>query len=236
MKRRGFPLVVALLAVCLLASANAFAQGGGASTTGSINGKVVDSSGGVLPGVTVSATSPSAMGVQSSVTDTGGNYRFPALPPGTYTVTFELPGFNTLKRENIQIAMGFTATVNVELAVASLQETVTVTGDSPVIDTSATRVQQNFKLEALQEIPNSRDLWSLLAVTPGVSMQRIDVGGRSLEVPRNRAVRLVGDPTGDAEAGGLLLGAGAEEHTLHPAGDHDVDGPAAHDPMVPLPR
>jgi len=177
MKRRGFPLVVALLAVCLLASANAFAQGGGASTTGSINGKVVDSSGGVLPGVTVSATSPSAMGVQSSVTDTGGNYRFPALPPGTYTVSFELPGFNTLKRENIQIAMGFTATVNVELAVASLQETVTVTGDSPVIDTSATRVQQNFKLEALQEIPNSRDLWSLLAVTPGVSMQRIDVGG-----------------------------------------------------------
>ena len=177
MKRRGFLLVVALLAVCLLASANAFAQGGGASTTGSINGKVVDSSGGVLPGVTVSATSPSAMGVQSSVTDTGGNYRFPALPPGTYTVTFELPGFNTLKRENIQIAMGFTAAVNVELAVASLQETVTVTGDSPVIDTSATRVQQNFKLEALQEIPNSRDLWSLLAVTPGVSMQRIDVGG-----------------------------------------------------------
>jgi len=177
MTRRGFPAVVALLALCLLAPTYAFAQGGGASTTGSINGKVVDSSGGVLPGVTVSATSPSAMGVQTSVTDTGGNYRFPALPPGTYTVTFELPGFNTLKRENIQIAMGFTATVNVELAVASLQETVTVTGDSPVIDTSSTRVQQNFKLEALQEIPNSRDLWSLLAVTPAVSMTRIDVGG-----------------------------------------------------------
>src|SRR6202007_1455270 len=86
-------------------------------------------------------------------------------------------GFNTLKRENIQISMGFTATVNVELAVASLQETVTVTGDSPVIDTSSTRVQQNFKLEALQEIPNSRDLWSLLALTPSVTMGRIDVGG-----------------------------------------------------------
>jgi carboxypeptidase family protein len=177
MKRRGFHLVVAVLAVCLLASTHAFAQGGGASTTGSINGKVADSSGGVLPGVTVSATSPSSMGVQSSVTDAGGNFRFPALPPGTYTVTFELPGFNTLKRENIQISMGFSATINVELAVASLQETVTVTGDSPVIDTSNTRVQQNFKLEALQEIPNSRDLWSLLAVTPSVTMGRIDVGG-----------------------------------------------------------
>ncbi len=176
MRRRGFHLVVAVLAACLLASA-AFAQGGGASTTGSINGKVADSSGGVLPGVTVSAAGPSLMGVQSSVTDSGGNYRFPALPPGSYTVTFELPGFNTLKRENIQISMGFTAAVNVELAVASLTETVTVTGDSPVIDTSSTRVQQNFKLEALQEIPNSRDLWSLLAVTPSVTMSRIDVGG-----------------------------------------------------------
>ena len=134
MKRRGFQLFVAVLAVCLFA-APAFAQGGGASTTGSINGKVADSSGGVLPGVTVNAASPSLMGVQSSVSDTGGNYRFPALPPGSYTVTFELPGFNTLKRENIVISMGFTATVNVELAVASLQETVTVTGDSPVIDT-----------------------------------------------------------------------------------------------------
>ena len=176
MKRRGFNLVVAMLA-CLLASTHAFAQGGGASTTGSINGKVADTSQGVLPGVTVTAASSSLMGVQSAVTDSGGNYRFPALPPGTYTITFELPGFTTLKRSNIEIAMGFTAAVNVELAVASLQETVTVTGDSPVIDTSSTRVQQNFKLESLQEIPNSRDLWSLLAVTPSVTMGRIDVGG-----------------------------------------------------------
>ena len=177
MKGRTLKIVVAAIAVWLVASAPAFAQGGGASTTGSINGKVADTSGGVLPGVTVTASSPSLMGVQTSVTDAGGNYRFPALPPGTYILTFELPGFNTLKRENIQIAMGFTATVNVELAVASLQETVTVTGNSPVIDTSATRVQQNFKLEALQEIPNARDMWSLLAVTPAVQMSRIDVGG-----------------------------------------------------------
>src|SRR5882724_6673880 len=176
MKRRGLSLVVAMLA-CLLASTHAFAQGGGASTTGSINGKVADASGGVLPGVTVTASSASLMGVQNTVTTTEGLYRFPALPPGSYTVSYELPGFNTLKREGIQITMGFTATVNVELAVASLQETVTVTGASPVIDTASTRVQQNFKLEALQEIPNSRDLWSLLALTPAVTMGRIDVGG-----------------------------------------------------------
>src|ERR1043166_8531833 len=106
MKRRGFLLVAAAL-VCLIASTHAFAQGGGASTTGSINGKVADTSGGVLPGVTVTATSPSMMGAQTSVTDSGGNYRFPGLPPGSYSLAYELPGFNTLKREGIEIAMGF---------------------------------------------------------------------------------------------------------------------------------
>jgi len=174
--KRGFHIVAVALA-CLFAATAAFAQGGGASTTGTISGKITDSSGAVLPGVTVNATSPSMMGVQSTVSDTGGTYRFPALPPGTYNLAFELPGFNTLKREGIIIAMGFTANVNVELSVAAVQETVTVTGDSPVIDTQSTRVQQNFKLEALQETPNARDMWSLLAVTPSVQMSRIDVGG-----------------------------------------------------------
>ena len=177
MKGRTIYVLIAALTVLLAAAPPALAQGGGASTTGTINGKVVDSSGAVLPGVTVTASSASLMGVQTSVTDASGMYRFPALPPGSYTLAFELPGFNTLKREAIEISMGFTATVNVELKVASLQETVTVTGESPVIDTSNTRVQQNFKLEALQEIPNARDMWSLLAVTPAVQMSRIDVGG-----------------------------------------------------------
>ena len=82
-----------------------------------------------------------------------------------------------MKREGIAISLGFTANVNVELALATLQETVTVSGASPVIDTSATRVQQNFKMEQLQSIPNGRDMWALLAVTPGVAMNRVDVGG-----------------------------------------------------------
>ena len=141
-------VIAALAAVlCVLGGPTAAdAQGGGASSTGTISGKVTDASGGVLPGVSVTATSPSLMGVQTAVTDAGGAYRFPALPPGIYAVTYELAGFNTVKRENIQISLGFTATVNVELAVATLQETVTVTGESPVIDTTATRIQQNFKL------------------------------------------------------------------------------------------
>src|SRR5262245_48931365 len=86
---------VCLAVLATLSPAMAHAQGGGASTTGSISGKVADTSSAVLPGVTVNATSPAAMGIQTTVTDGGGNYRFPALPPGTYTLTFELPGFNT---------------------------------------------------------------------------------------------------------------------------------------------
>jgi hypothetical protein len=156
---------------------SAFAQGGGASSTGTIQGRVTDSQGAVLPGVTVTATSPSMPGVQTAVSSETGNYRFPAIPPGTYSLSYELSGFNNLKREGVEIRLGFTANVNVELALATLQETVTVSGQSPIIDTTATRTVQNFKLSELQSIPNGRDMWSLLAVTPAVQMARIDVGG-----------------------------------------------------------
>ena len=172
------PLIGGLIvAVLVLTAPAAWAQGGGASSTGTIQGRVVDAQGAVLPGVTVTASSPAMLGDQTSVTSENGNYRFPAVPPGTYTLTYELAGFNAVKREGIQITLGFTANINVELGLATLQETVTVTGESPVIDTSATRVVQNFKVEQLQSIPNGRDMWSLLAVTPAVQMSRIDVGG-----------------------------------------------------------
>ena len=174
--RRTTSAAVAVLAVLAL-STTAFAQGGGASSTGTIQGRIADAQGAVLPGVTVTATSPALLGAQTTVSSETGNYRFPAVPPGTYELTFELAGFNTLKRAGIIITLGFTAQVNVELALATLQETVNVTGNSPVIDSSATRVVQTFKLEQLQAIPNGRDMWSLLAVTPGVQMGRIDVGG-----------------------------------------------------------
>jgi hypothetical protein len=164
------------LVIGLLVPTASFAQGGGASSTGTIQGRAADTSGAVLPGVTVTATSPSMIGAQTQVTNENGTYRFPAVPPGTYEVTFELAGFSTIKR-SVQISLGFTANVNADLALATLQETVTVTGASPVIDTSATRVQQNFKLAQLESIPNGRDMWSLLAATPGVVMSRVDVGG-----------------------------------------------------------
>ena len=174
---KGWTKGALALILALAFAGSAFAQGGGASSTGTIQGRVTDAQGAVLPGVTVTATSPSALGAQTAVTSETGNYRFPALPPGTYELSFELSGFNGLKRSGVSISLGFTATVNVELALATLQETVTVSGASPVIDTSSTRVQQNFKMEQLQSIPNGRDMWALLAVTPAVQMTRIDVGG-----------------------------------------------------------
>ncbi len=166
----------ALVAVVALA-APAFAQGGGASSTGSISGEIKDGQGGVLPGVTVSATSPAQIGTLSAVTNEAGIYRFPSVPPGEYRLSYELAGFQTSVREGIRITLGFNAQVNVAMNVATLQETVTVSGESPVIDTSATRIQTNYDQQMLASIPNARDMWSLLSTTPSVTLNRIDVGG-----------------------------------------------------------
>jgi hypothetical protein len=166
----------ALVAVVAIA-APAFAQGGGASSTGSISGEIKDAQGGVLPGVTVTATSPAQIGSLTAVSNEAGIYRFPAVPPGEYRVAFELAGFQSSVREGIRITLGFNAQVNVSLNVATLQETVTVSGQSPVIDTSSTRIQTNYDQQTLASIPNARDMWSLLATTPSVTLNRVDVGG-----------------------------------------------------------
>jgi hypothetical protein len=170
----------ALTAVLTLMAGPAFAQGGGASSTGSISGEVKDTQGGVLPGVTVTATSPAQIGQLSAVTNEAGIYRFPSVPPGEYQLSFELPGFQSVVREGIRITLGFNAQVNVALGVATLQETVTVSGESPVIDTTATRIQTNYNQQALSSLPNARDMWSLLATTPSVTLNRVDVGGATM--------------------------------------------------------
>ena len=175
MKRWGY--LVFAIALLLTGPAPAFAQGGGASSTGSISGQVVDESGGVLPGATVTATSPAQIGALTAVTNEEGMYRFPSVPPGEYKLQFELAGFTTLVREGIRVTLGFNSAVNVKLGVATLQETVTVSGESPTIDTTATRLQTNFDQEKLASLPNARDMWSLLATTPSVTLNRVDVGG-----------------------------------------------------------
>jgi hypothetical protein len=174
--KRWSNIVWALLATLALAS-SAFAQGGGASSTGSISGEVKDAQGGLLPGVTVTATSPAQIGSLTAVTNEAGLYRFPAVPPGEFRLSYDLPGFQASVREGIRITLGFNAQVNVTMNVATLQETVTVSGESPVIDTSSTRIQTTYDQQMLSSLPNARDMWSLLATTPSVTLNRIDVGG-----------------------------------------------------------
>jgi len=117
---------ICLAALCTLAMGlTALAQ------NGIITGKVVDASGAVLPGVELSLTSASVMGIRSTVSDEQGNYRFDFLPPGAYTLKFELAGFRSLVREGIQMTAGFTATLNTTMEVASTAETVTVAGNLP---------------------------------------------------------------------------------------------------------
>src|SRR2546422_9518202 len=124
-------LRVMVLIGCVLLSSTASAQ-----QASGIAGVVRDTSGAVLPGVTVEASSPALIEkVRSAVTDGEGRYNITELRPGTYTVVFSLPGFNSLKREGIVLTTGFTATVNADMPVGALEETVTVTGASPLVDT-----------------------------------------------------------------------------------------------------
>jgi hypothetical protein len=144
---------------------------------GRIIGTVTDAQGAVLPGVTVTAKSPALIGTQSVVTESDGKYRFPALPSGTYALTYELAGFTVLVREGIVLSVGTTLTVDIQLQVATLQETVTVTGESPVVDTSTTKVGSDFSGEKLVGIPTATDIWSMLGQAPGVRMLGFDIGG-----------------------------------------------------------
>jgi hypothetical protein len=143
-----------------------------------LTGVVRDSSGAVLPGVTVEAASPALIEkVRTAVTDSTGQYRIEALRPGTYTVTFTLGGFSTIRREGIELAGTFVATVNAELRVGSLEETITVTGESPVVDVSSTTQQRVLGKDVIDAIPSGRLANSLATLIPGVTTNLQDVGG-----------------------------------------------------------
>ena len=145
--------VVLVYPVLFLLPALAWAQ----AESGNIAGAVRDGSGAVMPGVTVEAASPALIEkVRVVTTDTQGLYRIVDLRPGRYTVTFTLPGFSTFKREGIELTTGFTAAVNAEMKVGTLEETVTVTGESPVVDTQNVQQQTTLSRDILDAIPTSR--------------------------------------------------------------------------------
>ena len=157
-------LRIAISCACLFAPAAAFAQA-------SITGVVRDSSGAVLPGVTVEATSPALIEkARTVVTDGSGQYRIVTLPPGTYTVTFTLSSFSTVRREGVELAGTFTATIDADLRVGSVEETVTVTGETPLVDVQSATQQRVIDSEVVDTIPSGRMPSSFVVLIPGVSV------------------------------------------------------------------
>jgi hypothetical protein len=149
-------------------------------STGGLAGTVKDTSGAVLPGVTVEATSPVLIEkVRSAVSDDRGEYKIVSLPPGTYVITFTLTGFSVMKREGIQLTSGFTAEVNAELRVGGLEETITVSGASPVVDVQNVVQQRVISRDVLDALPINKEFNGFAAITVGASIAATnqDVGG-----------------------------------------------------------
>ncbi len=153
----------AVLFLVLLVPAAAFAQA-------AITGVVKDASGAVLPGVTVEAASPVLIErIRSVVSDETGQYRIVDLRPGTYSVTFSLTGFSTVKREGIELTGTFVATVNADLRVGVLNETVTVTGETPIVDVQSARMQTTMSRDVIASIPTSRNATGIMGIIPGMA-------------------------------------------------------------------
>ena len=146
--------------------------------TGTITGTVTDNSGAVLPGATVTVSGERIIGgSRLEVTGARGVYRLDNLPPGEYAVRFELAGFKTIERTGIRVSAGFTATISIQLELGTVEETVTVTGESPVVDTKSNVQQTVMGQEILESVPTGRDVWSLAKIIPGVTVSTYDVGG-----------------------------------------------------------
>ena len=168
--RLGRLLTVAIGCLILMPAA-ALAQS-------SIAGNVTDDTGGVLPGVTVEAASPVLIeGSRIGITDGTGNYNIVGLTPGTYAMTFTLPGFGTQVRDELILAADTAINIDVALAVGSVEETITVSGETPVVDVQQVQRVEVLSRETQEAIPTGRSLWSYALLIPGVKVHKPDVGG-----------------------------------------------------------
>jgi hypothetical protein len=165
---------ISLASLLTFVPAIAFAQA-------SIAGVVRDTSMAVLPGVTVEVSSPALIEkVRSSITDGTGQYRVENLRPGTYTVTFSLTGFNTVKREGIELSGSFAATVNADLKVGAVEETITVSGAAPIVDVQSGAKQSVIRNDVLVGIPTGRTQFTATTLIPGMNLNNQDVGGTNI--------------------------------------------------------
>jgi Carboxypeptidase regulatory-like domain len=162
---RRLQVGLAALALLVLVPALAFAQA-------SITGVVKDASGAILPGVTVEASSPALIEkTRSAVSDGTGTYRIVDLRPGTYSVTFTLTGFSTVKREGIELTGSFNATINADMKVGALEETITVTGETPIVDTQSVRRQTTIANDIISNMPAARSYAGVMMLIPATTTQ-----------------------------------------------------------------
>jgi hypothetical protein len=174
---RGRVYVLAVLALVLTFVAPGYSQ----IQTGTITGRASDTSGALIPGVEVSVSSPALIGgARTAPTDETGTYRFTLLPPGTYRVTFALPGFKTLNIDGVNVLAGGTITINGPMEVSTVAEEVTVTSDAPQIDLEAATVGVNWNAANMDAIPYGRDIRGLAQLIPGIYTPNYDVGGNTL--------------------------------------------------------
>ena len=148
-----------------------------AQQTGEIYGKVTDASGGVMPGVTVTLSGPVLLQPLMAVSTETGTYRFPQLAIGIYSVTFELAGFKIVVKKDVRVEIGLNVQVNQAMEISTLKETITVSGETPLIDLRDTGKTNRFTQEALQRLPSARDPWVIIEQSAGVAMDRQNVGG-----------------------------------------------------------
>jgi hypothetical protein len=200
---RNFLRGVLLVAVSSLLPAAAYAQA-------SIAGSAKDSSGATLPGVTVEAASPVLIEkVRTTTTDDRGLFRIVNLPPGSYTVTFQLPGFNQVRREGIELTGSFTATIDAVMAVGGVTETITVSGVTPIVDVQSVRRQTTINSEVLTAIPTARSWAATALLIPGI----VTIGGGPTDVQVTPQMTVFGGAGGRNNEGrmqvdGLNVGAG----------------------------
>jgi hypothetical protein len=229
-------LPIVLAACCVLPASRAHAQTVGAGT-GVINGTITDGTGAVLPGVTIRISSQALIGDEGTrvtLTDRAGLYRFAPLPPGEYRLEFRLDGFTTEVREAVYISIGLTATIDVVLRVAGVQERVVVERGAPVLDRESTAIGTTFDARELAELPGARSLVSVIAATPAVHVGRIDVAG-NIEHPGLYVAYGIGGQNRPMVEGMVVSGILGTGFTLNHGSFEEVAvGTAAHGPEWPM--
>jgi hypothetical protein len=207
---RRLGILSAALVLCFAFVGTALGQ---SVSSGAIEGTVRDQSGGVLPGVTATLSSPQLQVPQLvQVTDAEGQYRFVDLPAGTYLLKFELPGFSTMIREGVRLTIGFVARVDENMKVGAMEESVTVSGQSPVVDMTSTSASVAFTKEILDSVPRGRDLQNVLAMAPGVTQETLDVGGSTLAQRQDTASYGV-ESQPKLQYEGMNIAMGADQNT-----------------------